>query len=158
LSHRADPRAKKIADRHYNRQKVDSPQFVPPGSCVVLLAEAALWVTLAPIRDYVQHAWAGAWTCTLFRREPACPYLASDLIREAVAVTRWKYGEPPDEGFVTFIDSTKTRGTNPGYCYQMAGWQKLGRTKGGLYALGLSREELLSVEPVMPTGSQMTLM
>lgn len=35
LSHRADARALPIADRHYNRQKIGSPQFVPPGRCVV---------------------------------------------------------------------------------------------------------------------------
>src|SRR5690242_7545534 len=47
LSHRADPRAVPLADRHYNRQKPGTPQFVPPGRCLVLLtADAgALWVT-----------------------------------------------------------------------------------------------------------------
>ena len=38
LSNRADPFARDIADRHYNRQKIGSPQFVPPGRCVVLTA------------------------------------------------------------------------------------------------------------------------
>ena len=36
LSYRADPRAKVLADRHYNRQNPDSDQFVPPGKCLVL--------------------------------------------------------------------------------------------------------------------------
>ncbi len=35
ISHRADPFARDIADRHYNRQKIGSPQFVPPGRCLV---------------------------------------------------------------------------------------------------------------------------
>src|SRR6266496_775871 len=62
LSYRADPRALRLADRHYNRQKVGSAQFVPPGRCLVLLTEAAdaLWVTSYPLAEYVQHAWAGA--------------------------------------------------------------------------------------------------
>lgn len=30
LSWRADPRALPLADRHYNRQKIGSAQFVPP--------------------------------------------------------------------------------------------------------------------------------
>lgn len=30
-SWKADPRARQVADRHYNRQKPGSPQFVPPG-------------------------------------------------------------------------------------------------------------------------------
>ena len=38
-SHRADPRACAIADRHYSRQKIGSPQFMPPGSCVCFYAK-----------------------------------------------------------------------------------------------------------------------
>lgn len=30
-SDRAAPAARAIADRHYNRQKIGAPQFVPPG-------------------------------------------------------------------------------------------------------------------------------
>jgi hypothetical protein len=159
LSHRADPRAKQLADRHYNRQNPDSPNFVPPGSCLVLLTENAdaLWVTLAPIAAYVRHKWAGAWTCTAFRREPECPYLASDLIRDAVAATRWKYGEPPPQGFITFVDRGKTKSKrDPGYCYLMAGWKPAGRTQvQGLYALHLDPSD---VEPVAPIGAQERLM
>lgn len=153
LSHRADRRALPLADRHYNRQKPGTPQFVPPASCLVLLTPDAdaLWVTLAPIAEYVRHEWAGAWTCTLFRREPHCPHLASDLIRDAVAATRWRYGDPPPQGFVTFINRSKTRSKrDPGYCYRMAGWSFWGRTKAGLYALGLTATELLEVEPSSP--------
>lgn len=39
LSDRFDPRARGLADRHYNRQKPGTPQFVPPGRCLVLYAE-----------------------------------------------------------------------------------------------------------------------
>ncbi len=35
LSDRADPAARVIADRHYSRQKPGTPQFVPPGRCLV---------------------------------------------------------------------------------------------------------------------------
>ena len=84
-SHRADKRALPLADRHYNRQKIGSPQFVPPGSCCVFLTPAAdaLWVTSAPIAAYVKHAWAGAWVCSLFRNESG--HKASELIRDARA-------------------------------------------------------------------------
>ena len=63
LSHRFDARALPLADRHYNRQKVGSPQFVPPGRCLVLLTEdaRALWVTSWPFAEFTKHAWAGAW-------------------------------------------------------------------------------------------------
>lgn len=153
LSHRADRRALVIADQHYSRQKKGSPQFVPPASCLVLLTENAdaLWVTLAPIADYVRHQWAGAWTCTMFRREPECPHLASELIRSAVAATRWKYGDPPEHGFVTFIDRREVKPKrDPGYCYRMAGWQSVGRTKGGLYAMQLDAATLRTIAPIEP--------
>lgn len=71
LSHRADPAGCTIADRHYNRQKIGSPQFVPPGRSLVLIDNAApaLWVTSWPFAQYVKHAWAGAWVNSLFRNE-----------------------------------------------------------------------------------------
>lgn len=109
LSHRADPAALPLADRHYNRQKPGTPQFVPPGRCMVLLTvcQRALWVTSWPFPEFVRHAWAGAWVCSCFRNEGAG--IASELIRDAVAATRAFYGDPPSLGMVTFIDRRKVR-------------------------------------------------
>jgi Protein of unknown function (DUF3631) len=90
---RADRIGAAIADRHYSRQSPGSAQFVPPGRCLVLLAEGstrragALWVTSWPLLAYVRHAWPGAWINTLFRNELPDRDLSSDLIRQAVAVT-----------------------------------------------------------------------
>jgi hypothetical protein len=39
LSWRADPVARQLADRHYNRQAVGAAQFVPPGRCLVVAVE-----------------------------------------------------------------------------------------------------------------------
>jgi hypothetical protein len=157
LSDRFDWRALPLADRHYNRRKVGSPQFVPPGRCLVLLTEGAdaLWVTSWPYAEHVRHAWAGAWVNSLFRNEAQPRLLSSDLIREAVGVTRWRFGDPPDVPwpFVTFIDRDKTRRKrDPGRCYLRAGWQVIGETKGGLLALGLAPEDMN--EPVEPIGAQ----
>src|SRR5579859_6453468 len=109
LSWRADPAALALADAHYNRQKIGSPQFVPPGRCLVLLAKdrSALWVSSWPIADYVQHAWAGAWVNSLFRNEGG--YRSSDLIRWAVAHTRAEWAAAPELGIVSFVDAAKTR-------------------------------------------------
>jgi len=103
LSHRADPIARDIADRHYNRQKIGTPQFVPPGRCLVLLSDGALWVTSWPYPEFVKHAWAGAWVNSCFRNESR-QVLSSELIREAVAATRAYWGEPPPLGMITFVD------------------------------------------------------
>lgn len=108
-SNRADPKARDVADRHYNRQKPGTPQFVPPGRCLVLYAEnekgKALWVTSWPFAEYVKHAWPGAWVCSAFRNEGAG--IASNMIREAVAATRAFFGDPPALGMITFIDTKK---------------------------------------------------
>jgi hypothetical protein len=71
ISDRADPEARALADRHYNRQKPGTPQFVPPGRCLVLVCDKAFWVTSWPFAEYTKHAWAGAWVCSAFRNEGA---------------------------------------------------------------------------------------
>jgi len=156
LSYRADPRAAQIADRHYNRQKIGSPQFVPPGRCLVLLTENAdaLWVTSWPFTEYVKHAWAGAWVCSCFRNEG--PVLSSELITEAVACTKAFWGDPPALGMISFVDRDKTRRKrDPGRCYRRAGWKVCGETKGGLVALQMLPEAMPAA--VMALGSQLLL-
>jgi hypothetical protein len=152
-SHRFDPRALPLADKHYNRRKVGSPQFVPPGRCYVLLTEPAdaLWVTSWPFAAFVRHAWPGAWVNSLFRNESS--HLSSDLIRQAVAATRHQWGDPPPLGLVTFVDADKTRQKrDPGYCYLMAGFHRADPpfTKGGLHALQLDPADF--PEPLAPLG------
>lgn len=124
LSHRADPRALPIADSHYNRQKIGSPQFVPPGRCIVLLTENAdaLWVSSWPFAEYVKHAWAGAWVNSLFCNRG--PIRSSVLIREAIAVTR-SFWETSPLGIVSFVDAAQVRAKpNPGKCYFKAGFRQ----------------------------------
>lgn len=144
LSHRFDARALPLADAHYNRRKIGSPQFVPPGRCLVLLAGEppdALWVTSWPFAQYVRHAWPGAWVNSLFRNQGAA--LSSDLIREAVAATLAAWGEPPELGMVTFVDSSKTRRKrDPGRCYRRAGFHHVGFTAGGLWVLQMLPSEM----------------
>lgn len=140
LSHRADPMAKRLADRHYNRQKPWTPQFAPPSSCLVLLSDCrrAFWITSAPYARFVKHAWPGAWVCSAFRSEGAG--VASELIRDAVAATRAFYGDPPALGMVTFIDASKVQPIwvhgEPtwGRTWLKAGFSAVGKTKGGLLA------------------------
>jgi hypothetical protein len=120
LTNRADPMAAQIADRHYTRQSVGSRQFVAPSRCIVLLVPDApvLWVSSWPYAEYVRHAWAGAWMCTLFRNEASDRYLSSELVSQAVAVTRALWGKPPKQGFVTFVDASKVRQKrDPGRCF-----------------------------------------
>jgi hypothetical protein len=139
-SHRFHTPARLLADRHYNRQKPGSPQFMPPGSCRVLLSEnqKAVFGLSFPKAEFVKHAWAGAWVCSIFRNESAGP-LASQMIRDALAVMQTLYTLPP-LGCVTFVDPKKVPGIPvrgeriKGFCFYMAGFELVGETKGGLLA------------------------
>ena len=159
LSHRADPLARELADRHYNRQKVGTPQFVPPGRCLVLYAETAtgraFWITSWPFAEYVKHRWAGAWVCSAFRNEGAA--MSSVLIRQAVAATLAYFGPSPELGMVTFVDPRKVRSTNPGFCYQCAGFIKDGATEGGLSALRLLPIAMPQPLPALPPVGELQL-
>jgi len=149
VSHRADARSRRLADRHYNRQHIGAVQFVPPGRCLVLLTANAdaLWVTSWPFAEFVHHAWPGAWMNSLFRREPESPTLASDAIRQAVAATRSVFGEPPPLGMVTFVDAAKIRHKrDPGRCYLRAGFRHVGFTAKGLWAFQMLPESMPAPE------------
>ncbi len=164
LAHRAHHACRLIADRHYNRQKVGSPQFVPPGRCMVLYAKTgtgeAVWVTSWPFGEYVRHRWPGAWVCSAFRNEGAG--VASEMITEAVAATCAFYGAPPPLGMITFVDRrmvrpTKVRGWQVwGWTYRKAGFEDDGETEGGLLALRIPPERMPA--PCMAVGMQPQLM
>lgn len=157
-SHRADVRSRIIADRHYNRQKIGSPQFVPPGRCFVLYAEneagKAFWITSWPFAEYVKHAWAGAWICSAFRNEGAG--IASEMIESAIAATINNYGEIPELGMVTFLDRKKVKPTMKrgvktwGRTWELAGFRPCGETKGGLLALQLLPQDMPKPSPCRP--------
>ncbi len=146
ISHRFDKLALPLADRHYNRRKVGSPQFVPPGRCLVLRCDGALWVTSWPFAQFVRHAWPGAWVNSLFRRERGPE--ASTLILEALAATRWFFGEPPALGIVSFVDPKHVKPTMRrglpiyGYCYLRAGFERDDDTAGGLWCWRMYPERM----------------
>lgn len=143
-SNRAGRAAREIADRHYNRRRPGSPQFVPPGRCIVLLESSgkAVWVTSWPFAEYVKHAWPGAWVNSLFRNEARAEHLSSDLIRAAVAETRAEWESPP-LGIVSFVDAGKVRRKrDPGRCYLRAGFRHVGFTKGGLFVFQMLPHEM----------------
>jgi hypothetical protein len=146
----ADKRGCALADRHYSRVKPGSNQFMPPGRQCVLITEAgdAVWGSAWPYAQYVRRVFPGAWVCTIFRNESTI--LSSDLIRDAVAATRYYWGDPPDEGMVTLIDVQKVRQKrDPGYCYRKAGFTVAdpSHTKGGLLILRLDPSDMPEPQP-----------
>jgi hypothetical protein len=113
-------------------------------------AGQAYWVTSWPFAEHVKHAWPGAWVCSAFRNEGAA--LSSGLIRDAVACTRWFFGEPPAAGVVTFVDASRVRHKrDPGRCFLRAGFAPADppRTRGGLVVLRMAPERM--PEPAPPS-------
>ena len=131
ITKNGDPAVGRLADAHYSRKTRGALLFTGPGRVLVLYVRGPEW----PFRAWAGWVWwsgvrmdayTGWWNCSLFRNES--PFLSSDLIREAVEVARDEWGEPP-YGFDTYVWPSKLRSTNPGYCYQMAGWLRDGWSK-----------------------------
>ena len=70
--------------------------------------------------------------CAFFRNEAPEKYQSSELIRQADAIADVVW---PGERHYTYVNAKKIRSTNPGYCFLAAGWQRWGKTKGGLIVL-----------------------
>lgn len=128
-SHKFSVASRLIADRHYNRQKVGTPQFVRPARSLVLRSAdgGSLWVSIAP--KFQMHDWPGSWENQIFRREFG-DVIASEMIRHAVAHTLAEFGEPPELGMITMVDADEVRHKrDPGRCYLKAGFKRVGVTK-----------------------------
>lgn len=115
-----------LADRHYSRRKIGSPQFMPPGETIVLLAEAAVfgWWRPHPDSGIVSMNGLDGWTCTIFRNES--PILSSTLILDAELALVER--PPGPDGLITYVWDSKIESENPGYCFKMAGWEVRGRS------------------------------
>ncbi|MEK3718931.1 hypothetical protein [Paenibacillus sp. FSL R7-0333] len=122
---KGDDSCRRLADRHYSRQTIGSPQFTRPGHNLVLRTALgdAVWVTWSGMRDDGLRA----WECTIFRNESAV--LSSEMIRAAVSATQAEWGAPPADGIITYVDAGKVRSVNPGCCFKAAGWRQIGRSK-----------------------------
>jgi hypothetical protein len=119
-----DERAREIFRRHYSYKPYadgrDPILFVGPGEKLVLLRDGGLFVW----RRFISGDGQQGVNCAVFRNEGAG--LASDLIREADAIADSKW---PKERHYTYVNPRKVRGTNPGFCFERAGWRKCGVTK-----------------------------
>lgn len=124
-----DPRGARLADGHYSRRTVGSPQFMPPGQTLILLTPDAdaVFGWWRPHPDAGIRAMNGldGWTCTIFRNTGSTR--SSDLILEAEAELLSRYECGPD-GLITYVWDRKVASANPGYCFKCAGWHVTGRS------------------------------
>jgi hypothetical protein len=78
------------------------------------------------------------------------------MIREAVAATRFVFGDPPEMGMISFIDRSevkpiKVRGVETwGWTWRRAGFVPAGQTKGGLLAMRLPPSAMPEPEKPKP--------
>ena len=131
--------ARLLHGRHYSKRRYrdgrDPAKFIGPGEYLALLTPCARALfAWRKFRDKCIDQRTGlpqaGINCCVFRNEGAG--LSSDLIRaaDALADERW-----PGERHYTYVDPREIRSSNPGYCFLRAGWQRCGRTKGGLVIL-----------------------
>ncbi len=128
-----------LADRHYSRRKPGTSSFVPSARCVALKTDDGRcgWVSVWFSDRQVTSPWtAETWVCSFFRNES--DRVASVLIREAVAATRWVWGDPPANGMTTFVDAHKVASEVPGYVFRRSKFAHIGETSSGLLVLRMS--------------------
>jgi hypothetical protein len=127
-----DQEARQLADRHYSRPKrsIGKRQFSRNGSKIVL-RDALGDVLFVWTTDSVPR-WDGqeGYNCAIFRNESS--RRSSEIIVEAehAAVAKWGPGRA-----YTYVDPSKIKSRNPGYCFKMAGWTFVGVSKNGKHIL-----------------------
>lgn len=129
VSHRFDPELAALADRHYSRRTVGSPQFTPPGKQRVLRDPYGQWVFVwlhqrPEFRDDNQVGYC----CSIFRNESN--RLSSEIILQAEAFIAAEWGAAR---MFTYVRPTAVRSTNPGYCFKMAGWRNARDETGNIW-------------------------
>lgn len=124
-----NPIAAGLADGHYSRRKIGSPQFMPPGQTLILLGEdeQALfgWWRPHPAAGLKAMNGRDGWTCTIFRN--VGEHLSSRLILAAEDILLARHDVGPD-GLMTYVWDAKVRSVNPGYCFKRAGYRAIGRS------------------------------
>jgi hypothetical protein len=166
-----DSRARALADRHYSRQNPGSSQFCPPGNKICLIVPssqgaAALWVSQRPDPASgldVRKDGFTYWSNPYFRNESR--YKSSDLIREAVAITCYLWGDVfPCDGFHSFVNPDKVEGVKVrgkivyGFCFLKAGFTEhpIKTKTRHLLRLILDNEKLIGMEKIKPLSEQLS--
>jgi len=131
-----DPEMAALADRHYSRRTVGARQFCYAGRKLVLRDTRGdvLFVWMWPFDEMRMDGQTG-YNCAIFRNESARRSSAIILEAEDAAIKKWG----PNRLY-TYVDGRKIRSTNPGFCFQSAGWRKAGKSKGGLTLLVKERD------------------
>lgn len=171
---KVDVRARLLADRHYSRQTPGYREFCAPGNNIVLIIPSddgvtarALWVSQRPdpaaALDMPRADGFDYWNNAYFRNESGLR--SSDLIREAIAITRFYWHDTPRHGMHSFVDAAKVRGvkvrghTVHGFSFMKAGFRlsPVLTSERGLLRWILSKRAIEAIEPLAPQSEQLRL-
>lgn len=143
-----DARTAQLADRHYSRRKIGSPQFMPPGQTIILYQPGAVfgWWRPHPSSGIKQMNGLDGWTCTIFRNETTM--IASEMILEA---EKFLPDDCGPSGLLTYVWDKKIKSVNPGYCFKRAGYKAIGRSADGRKTL-LQKD--FSMRGLTPTAKE----
>lgn len=119
---RSDEAVRALRTRHYSTLGSTGRTVGPPGRVLVLRTPDGLaaWITHYPLPGLAFDG-LDAWRCSLFRNEG--DRISSELIAEARAMTAQLWGDPPPDGWVTWVDPRAVASPNPGYCFKVDGWE-----------------------------------
>jgi hypothetical protein len=137
-----------IYRRHYSARNRHPKRrrFVGPGQRIVLVGWFCSALFVWRKAKYRADGQTGV-ECAVFRNESH--HRSSDMIRDAMEIAWEKW---PDERLFTMVDPKRVRGTNPGYCFKMAGWKSCGHTLKGLRILEYNPTRLTSAPLLRLTG------
>ncbi len=134
-----DERAAAIFKRHYSYHQYQDGRrrygyrnrflMLGPGEKMVLLSPGC--DALFCWRKFIDKSGQIGVNCAIFRNESSVLSSTLILAAEQLAWQRW-----PGERLYTYVNAGAIASSNPGYCYQKAGWRKCGTTKAkGLIVL-----------------------
>lgn len=112
--------AASIANRHYSRVwrgNIEQPRLTTHKR-MILVEPSGKWVFVWNFQKTRYDGQTGA-NCVLFRNES--DRLSSEIILLAEEEWNKKYGVCRK---FTYVHPGKIRSTNPGFCFQKAGWEK----------------------------------
>lgn len=126
-----DQECRLLADRHYSRRTVGAKQFLYSGKKIVLrdAAGEVLFAWIFPDASMRMDGQTG-YNCAIFRNESKRQ--SSDIILEAEQIAFERWG--PNRLY-TYVDPSKIKSTNPGYCFKQAGWKFVKVSQSGKHLL-----------------------
>lgn len=112
-----DAAARALMNRHYSRGNKNSAQFCASGQNLVLLGIHGDWVFIWRNAKYRRDNQTGI-ECFAFRNES--PRQSSEIILECEGAATSHFGA---QRMFTYVNPNRIRSSNPGYCFQRAGWE-----------------------------------